>query len=211
MLLLFSNCCSLSIVVLLALPLAHCHFLLHYRSSHIATPCVAPFALHLSHCTFRATPFMLQLSCRSFYATPFTLFLACYSSHITLHTLFLLCCSFGYSPHVATPFPLLPFFCYYSSCAFQVHVNLASVVLLVLPLLFLSCCYFSSTIVLFCLVSMVLPLSLPCANQSSKLQDQLEHQKKNSNIFFHFLNVFLVAASFCFVLFLLSILFFFII
>ncbi len=144
-----------------------------YNSFHDATP----LTLHLSCCTFCTTPLVMQLSRCSIHAAPFTLLFMCYSLHIVFHMLFLPHYNFGYFPRATILFMMLLLLCYYSSRTFEVHNNLTFVAILMLPLLLLLHCYSSCATTLFCLVSMVLPLPLPCASQSSKLQHQLEHQR----------------------------------
>ncbi len=130
----YSSCCY-SIVVPFVLSLLALLLLTHYRSSCIATPptlllfvllfshynCVLVFSRHNSFPD--ATPLVLLL------------LLHCFSHPAILLTLLL---PLRYTTHVAIPFAL--FFSHHHT--FQVHANLASIVLFMLSLLLLLRCYF---------------------------------------------------------------------
>jgi hypothetical protein len=139
---LLSHCSSLCCFVLLLLCYSsHCH------PSHI----VPPHTLSL---------FTLQL---------FTLLLLCCSSSSVVVPLTLLIFSCCYSHPIAPLTMSFPSHCFFHTIAilaFQVPTSPTSIVLLALPLLSLLCYYSSHVATLFCVVSMVLPVPLPCVGWS---------------------------------------------
>jgi hypothetical protein len=163
------SCHSLRVATLFALLFLPCccssRCSSHY-SSH-TTP--------LAHYSFHTTLLVLQVLRRFSHVVSLMMCLSCCNcallfsrckSSFTIASLVLFfppCCSFH------TVIPLMLLFLHHRTL--YVLVNLISVALLLLPLLFLCyhCCC-SRVVALFCLVSMVLPLPLPCASRSSKLR-----------------------------------------
>jgi len=177
---LFLLCCSL-----------HCssHIVTFHALSFFTLPL---FMLFFSRCSSSPTTtllvFLFLLHCSSRLTVPLTLLLPLRYSFCPIIPFMLLLFP-HYSFHLAIPFTLsLPLRC--SSChviPFTMPLSLrysSRIVacfryLLAQILLFILCChcYSSHIAVLFCLVSMVLPLSLPRASQSLGLRCQLEHQR----------------------------------
>jgi hypothetical protein len=162
----FSQGFVVTLLGLSLLPLSRC--LLHYyfcTTTHFTSlvllcyfsRIVDPLTLFFSHCPSSRVA-LFALSFLSHYSFCTTIFLTLFFLHY---------CSF----HIAllTLTFLLHFKSLFSRCSFHIITPLAFQVLVGSTSIVFSCyhCYFSRVVaILFCLVSMVLPLPLPCASWS---------------------------------------------
>jgi hypothetical protein len=146
----YSSC----VVILLVLPLLPLCCSLRFTSM-----------MHMSRCSSCIAALVLLLPCWSCHVAPPALYLCialfalhlfscCHSFHVTIP--FKLLFLPYHSSHIGTPLILLFSHC----CTFQVPTSLASIVFLMMPLLFLLHYYSSCVISLFCLVSWYCPY--PC-------------------------------------------------
>ncbi len=143
----------------------------HYYSLHVVAPCALLY-LSCYHSSRVVAPIMLHILCCSLHAIVFMPILS--HDNFAPLMMLLLHCSFyavvmRYFLRTTTPLRLPLLSCYYSFHAFQLRANLTFVVFFVLSLLLLSHCWSFHVVTLFCLVSMVLPLPLPCVGWSLKL------------------------------------------